>query len=56
VLREIWRLAEVNVIDMLTSRPAYLAVRSLGERLRNENEMTGEAVHQHLEPFITFGS
>jgi hypothetical protein len=56
VLREIWRIAESNTIEMLTSRHAYLAVRSLGERLRNENEMTGEAVHQHLEPYISFAS
>jgi hypothetical protein len=56
VLREIWRIAESNTIEMLTSRTAYLAVRSLGERLRNENQMAGEAVHQHLEPYIAFGS
>jgi hypothetical protein len=56
VLRGIWRLAEANAIEMLTSRSAYLAVRSLGERLRNETEMAGKAVHEHLEPFVAFGS
>jgi hypothetical protein len=48
MMREIWRRAEVSVISLLTSRPAYLAMRSLGERLRNENEMTGKAVHHIL--------
>jgi hypothetical protein len=56
LMREIWRLAEANVIDLLTSRQAYLAVRSLGERLRNENELNGKAVHEYLEPYIAFGS
>jgi hypothetical protein len=56
VIRAIWRMAEDNVIDLLTTRHAYLAQRSLGERLQNETEMTGESVHQHLEPHIAFGS
>lgn len=56
VLREIWRLAEANVIGLLTSRPAYLAIKSLGVELQDAKEMTGEAVHQHLEPYIEFGS
>jgi hypothetical protein len=56
VLREIWRLAESSMIGLLTSRPAYLAVRNLGEILKNETQMTGESVHQTLEPYISFGS
>ena len=56
VMREIWRRAECNVISLLTSRQAYFAVRSLGEMLRNENEMTGEAVHRIIDPYIEFGS
>jgi hypothetical protein len=55
-LRAIWRRAESNTIDLLTSRRSYAAIRSLGERLQNETEMTGEAVHQHLEPYVAFGS
>lgn len=56
LLRKIWRVAEADVIDLLTSRQAYLAIRCLGGRLRNENEMTGEAVHRTLEPYMAFGS
>ena len=56
VLRGIWRLAETNVIDMLTSRPAYLAIKSLGVELQDAKEMTGEAVHNFIEPYISFGS
>jgi hypothetical protein len=48
VLREIWRLAEVNVIGLLTSRTAYLAVRSLGERLRNEKRDDRRSRSSHL--------
>jgi hypothetical protein len=56
VLRGIWRLAETNVIEILTSRQAYLAIKSLGAELQDAKVMTGEAVHSHIEPFITFGS
>lgn len=56
VLRGIWRLAESNAIEMLTSREAYIAINSLGDRLRGETEMTGEAVHNHIEPYVVFGS
>jgi hypothetical protein len=56
VIRAIWRMAEDNVIEMLTTRHACLAMRSLGERLRNEKEMAGEVVHEQLDPFIAFGS
>jgi hypothetical protein len=56
VLRAIWRMAENNAIDLLTTRRAYLAIKSLGSELQEAKEMTGEAVHQHLEPYIEFGS
>jgi hypothetical protein len=56
VLREIWRLAENNVIETLTSRKAYLAIRSLGLDLQETKEMNGGVVHEHLEPYISFGS
>lgn len=56
LLREIWRVAEADVTALLTSRSAYRAIKSLGDRLRNENEMTGEAVHRTLEPYMAFGS
>lgn len=56
VIRAIWRRAECNVIEMLTSREAYIAINSLGDRLRGETEMTGEAVHNHIEPYVVFGS
>jgi hypothetical protein len=56
VLREIWRLAEANMIEMLTSGPAYLAIKSLGVELQNVKEMAGETAHQNLEPYIAFGS
>lgn len=56
VLRAIWRLAEANVIEMLTSRPAYLAIKRLGVELQDAKEMIGEAAHHILEPYIAFGS
>jgi hypothetical protein len=56
VLREIWRIAESNMIEMLTSRHAYLAIKSLGVELQDAKEMAGESVHQNLEPYIAFGS
>ena len=56
VLREIWRIAESNMIEMLTSCHAYLAIKSLGVELQDAKEMAGESVHQNLEPYIAFGS
>jgi hypothetical protein len=41
---------------MLTSRPAYLAIKSPGVELQDAKEMIGEAVHHIVEPYIAFGS
>lgn len=54
--RSIWRQAESDVIELLTSGRAYSAINSLGNELREAKTMTGEAVHRHFEPYITFGS
>lgn len=53
--RDVWRVAEADVIDLLCSPRMSAAIHSLAACLMADPDLTGEAAHSTIEDFIVFG-
>lgn len=54
--RDVWRVAEGDVVEFLTSNAARNAIIALGGQLLAERQVDGEAAHKIINEYIEFGA